>query len=255
MRGNVEPLTQDEIRKMKRACRLAAQTLEYVKAFVKPGVTTNEIDQIVHEHTLSLGARPAPLNYHGFPKSVCTSVNSCICHGVPDDRPLQEGDIVNIDVTHEVDGFYGDTSAMFLVGEVSERARKICEVAKEAMLKGIEAIRPYGTTGDIGFAINKYVTKKGFFPVKEIGGHGIGKRFHGDPFVPSYGKKGRGEKLRPWTCITVEPMINETGAPIRELPIEGSDVKVFETSDGSLSAQYEHTILITDTGYEILTVP
>ncbi|MCB0364411.1 MAG: type I methionyl aminopeptidase [Bdellovibrionaceae bacterium] len=247
------PIAANEIRLMEQVCQLAAATLAHVAKFIKPGVTTNELDQIVYDFTLSHDAVPAPLNYNGFPKSICTSVNACICHGVPDNIPLREGDMLNVDVTSVKQGFFGDTSATYFVGEVSDRAKKLTEVAEQAMLKGIEVVRPFGTTGDIGFAINKYVTKKGYFPVKEIGGHGIGKKFHTDPFVPSYGKKGRGEKLVPFTCITVEPMINETDAPIKEMSIPNSSIKYYETGDGTLSAQFEHTILITDKRYEILT--
>jgi len=249
----MSPIAANEIRLMEEVCQLAAQTLDYVKKFIQPGVTTNELDQIVYDYTLSHSAQPAPLNYNGFPKSICTSVNSCICHGVPDDRPLRAGDMLNVDVTSVKNGFFGDTSATFFVGQVSDRAQRLTEVAEQAMYKGIEAVQPYGTTGDIGFAVNKYVTKKGYYPVKEVGGHGIGKQFHTSPFVPSYGKKRKGEQLIPFTCITVEPMVNETSAPIKELSIPNSSIKYYETGDGTLSAQFEHTILITDKGYEILT--
>lgn len=248
------PLAAQEIRKMEEAGRLAAACLQHVGRFVKAGVTTNELDQIALDYTLSKGAEAAPLGYHGFPKAICTSVNSCICHGVPDNTELKEGDIVNIDVTCIKDGYHGDTSAMFFVGEVSEATKALCDCALQAMHKGIDEVKPFGTTGDIGFAINKFVTKRGYHVVKEIGGHGIGKKFHDDPFVPSHGKKGRGDRLKPWCCITVEPMINQTAAPIRELAIPNSTIKVYETSDGSLSAQYEHTVLITDVGFQILTL-
>jgi methionyl aminopeptidase len=212
------------------------------------------LDKIVYDFTLSNNATPAPLNYHGYPKSVCTSVNHCICHGVPDETLLVTGDIVNIDVTSFKDGFHGDTSATFAVGEISEKAQRITDIAEAAMYRGIDVVSPKVTTGDIGFAINKFVTKNGFFVVREIGGHGIGKRFHDDPFVPSYGKKGRGTRLIPWICITVEPMVNESDADISEFDIENSSVKYYETSDKSLSAQFEHTILVTDSGHEILTL-
>ncbi len=248
------PLNKDEIVKMRKSCELAAKILHHAAKYVQPGATTNEIDKIVDDFTKTNGATSAPLDYHGYPKSVCTSVNECICHGVPDERPLTDGDIVNIDVTCVLDGFYGDTSSTFFVGNVSEEAKKITDVAKIAMEKGIEAITSSGTTGDIGFAINKYVTKRGYYAVKEIGGHGIGRKFHGDPFVPSFGKKGRGERLVPWTCLTVEPMINENDLPIKEFSIPNSSIKYYETADKSLTAQFEHTILITDVGYDILTV-
>lgn len=246
--------TPEEIRLMRGACRLAAQTLQYVGKFVKPGITPKELNDIAHDFTLSNNAVPAPLNYNGFPASICTSINEVICHGVPDKKPLKEGDIINIDITTIKDGFHGDTSATFFVGEVSEAAREITEVARTAMLKGIEAIVAGGTTGDIGFAINKYVTKSGYFAVREIGGHGIGRIFHEDPFVPSYGKKGRGDKLLPGGTITVEPMINCNELPIIEKSIPGSSIKYYLTADRSLSAQFEHTVLITENGPEILTV-
>lgn len=245
--------TASDIRLMEKTCQLAAQTLQHAASFVRPGITTNEIDQIVHDYTLSHDARPAPLNYHGFPKSICTSVNHCICHGVPDDYALRDGDIINIDVTTYKHGFHGDTSLTVFVGDVSDKAKEVTDIAEKAMYRGIEAIRPHGTTGDIGFEINKFVTKKGYCVVREIGGHGIGKDFHEDPFVPSFGKKGRGDRLLPWGTITVEPMINENDKSIVEFSIPNSTIKYYETQDKTLSAQFEHTVLITDTGYEILT--
>ncbi len=240
---------------MREAGRLAAQVLAEVGNQVRPGIQTNELDRIAYDLTLSLGATPAPLNYQGYPKSICTSVNHCICHGVPDSHTLQKGDIINIDVTCIKEGFHGDTSRTFYVGEVSAKAKTITECAYEAMMKGIEQVKAGNTTGDIGFAINKHTTRKGFYPVLEIGGHGIGRIFHADPFIPSFGKKGKGHPLLSNTCITVEPMINETSAPIKEFPIPNSQIKYYETSDKTLSAQFEHTVLITETGCEILTLP
>lgn len=248
------PKTANDIRLMEQTCQLAARTLKHVGQFVKPGVKLIELDQIVHDYTLSHDAVPSPLNYHGFPKSVCTSVNDVICHGVPDDYVLKAGDIVNVDVTSYKNGFHGDTSATFFVGDVSDRAKLITEVAFEAMHKGIEAIEPDGTTGDIGFAIEKFVTRKGFWVVKEIGGHGIGRNFHEDPFIPSFGKKGKGDRLKMWGTFTVEPMVNETGVPYVEVGIPNSTIKYYRTGDGSLSAQFEHTVLVTDKGYQILTL-
>ena len=245
--------TPDEIKLMEKTCQLAAKTLYHTAKFVRPGITTLELDQIAHDFTLSNEAKPAPLGYNGYPKSICTSVNDVICHGVPDGTVLKAGDIINIDITCFKHGFHGDTSATFFVGEVSDRARAITDAAKKAMEKGIEAITPRGTTGDIGFAINKYVTKLGYHAVREIGGHGIGRGFHEDPFVPSYGKKGRGDILRPWGTITVEPMVNETAAELVEHDIPDSTIKWYTTADKALSAQFEHTVLITDSGYEILT--
>ncbi len=249
------PLSKNEIVKMRAAGKLAARTLEHAGKFVRAGITTDEIDKIVHDYTLSAGALPAPLGYHGFPKSSCTSVNSVICHGVPDGTVLKLGDIVNIDVTCILDGFYGDTSRTFFVGEVSDLAKDLTDCAEKAMWRGIEEVSPFVTTGDIGFAINKLVTKRGYHVVREIGGHGIGKVFHDDPFVPSYGKKGRGAKLVPWCCITVEPMINQTDAEIEEFSIPNSEIKYYHTGDRTLSAQFEHTVLVTDQGYEIMTLP
>ena len=239
---------------MKEAGKLAAQVLAEVGSQVRPGIQTNELDRIAYELTLSLRAQPAPLNYKGYPKSICTSVNHCICHGVPDSYTLQNGDIINIDVTCIKEGFHGDTSRTFYVGNVLSKASTITECAYEAMMKGIEQVKAGNTTGDIGFAINKYTTRKGFHPVKEIGGHGIGRKFHTDPFVPSIGKKGKGEVLLANTCITVEPMINETSALIKEFSIPNSEIKYYETSDKTLSAQFEHTVLITEDGCEILTL-
>ena len=250
----MEVKTASDIKSMEKVGQLAAQTLQHVAKFIKPGITTNELDKIVYDYTLSHDAKPAPLNYHGFPKSICTSVNHCICHGVPDDTPLKDGDLINVDVTSFKYGFHGDTSATFFVGSVSQEAKDITEVAKNAMYKGIEAITPNGTVGDIGFAINKYVTRKGYFAVKEIGGHGIGRVFHEDPFVPSFGKKGKGDRLKPFGCITVEPMINLNSKAIVELDIPNSSIRYYETQDKTPSAQFEHTVLITDSGYEILTL-
>lgn len=251
---SMTPKTSSEIRLMEKVGRLAAETLVYAGKHLKAGMTTDDINDLVHDFILSHQATPAPLNYHGFPKSVCTSVNGVICHGVPDKTILKNGDIINVDVTVLKDGFFGDTSRTFFVGEVSESAKKITAAAEEAMMKGIEQAEAGNTVGDIGFAIEKFVTRKGFHVVKELGGHGIGRVFHEDPFVPSFGKRGKGTKLIPWTAITVEPMINETPAPIREIEIPGSSIMVYETSDGALSAQFEHTVLITDKGPQILTI-
>lgn len=246
-------LTREEIKTMEKVCQLAAQTLYHAAKFVRPGITTDELDKIVYDYTLSHDAKPSPLGYHGYPKSICTSVNDVICHGLPDQTVLKEGDIINIDVTSYKDGFHGDTSATFYVGEVSERARRITEAAKRAMEVGIEAIQPWGTTGDIGFVTNKYVTKAGYHVVREIGGHGIGRVFHTDPFVPAFGKKGRGEKLMPGMAFTVEPMVNEFSSDIEEHDIANSTIKYYTTIDKGLSAQFEHTVLVTEGGYEILT--
>lgn len=240
---------------MRLVGKLAGQTLQNAGKYVRAGISTNELDKIIHEYTLSHGATPAPLGYHGYPKSSCISVNEVICHGLPDATILKDGDIVNIDVTCLKDGFHGDTSATFFVGQVSDLAKDITETAQQAMWKGIEEVRAGAMTGDIGFAINKFVTKRGYYVVREIGGHGIGKKFHDDPFVPSYGKKGRGDRLLAGCCITVEPMINQTDAEFDEFDIPNSTIKYYLTQDRTLSAQFEHTVLITDSGYEVLTLP
>lgn len=251
----IVPLSQDEIRKMERVCRLAAEVLNNVEKYIKPGITTDEIDKIVADFTLTRGATSAPLGYHGFPKSVCTSVNEVVCHGLPNSYVLKEGDIINVDVTPKLDGFYGDSSRTFFVGRVSDVARDLVETAKRAMEIGIEQIVPNGWTGDIGFETNKFVTRKGYTVVKEIGGHGVGRTFHDAPFVPAFGKKGKGERLVPFHCITVEPMVNEGTEEFDEHDIPGSTIKWYTTSDKKLSAQFEHTVLVTDSGYEILTLP
>jgi methionyl aminopeptidase len=250
----IKPLSKDEIKKMSAACKHAAQTLNYIEKYIKPGISTNEIDQLIYDFTLTHGAVPATLNYHGFPKSCCTSINQVVCHGVPDKSVLKEGDIINVDVTTKMDGFFGDSSRTFIVGKSSEKVKDLVDVAYQSMMKGIEAITPKGTTGDIGFEINKYVTRKGYTTVKEIGGHGIGRVFHDEPFVPAWGKKGKLDRLVPFHCITVEPMINQGTEEIKEHPIKGSSHKWYETKDGQWSAQFEHTVLVTDKGYEILTL-
>lgn len=252
--GPQRALDKNEILKMRKACQLAAKVLNYTGRFVKPGITTFELDKIADDFTLSLGAVSACIGYHGYPMSTCISPNHIVCHGLPGDYIIKNGDIVNIDVTIKKDGFFGDTSKTFMVGEVSAQAKDLVQVAYEAMMIGIESITTEGWTGDIGFETNKFVTRKGYTTVKEIGGHGIGRVFHTEPFVPAFGKKGKGEKLRPWTCFTVEPMVNEGTDKFIEKPIPGSSIKYYETADGKLSAQFEHTILLTDTGYEILTL-
>lgn len=249
-----KPLDKEEIQKMKIACKMAAQVLHYTGQHIKPGMTTLEIDLIADEYTKKIGGISACVGYHGYPKATCISVNHVVCHGLPGAYRIQEGDILNLDVTVQKDGFFGDTSKTFMVGAVSTAAQRLVETAHEAMMVGIRAITPQGWTGDIGFETNKYVTRQGYSTVKEIGGHGIGRVFHAEPFVPAFGKKGKGEKLRPWTCFTVEPMVNEGTEDFIEKSIEGSSIKYYETTDGKLSAQFEHTILLTDTGYEILTL-
>lgn len=250
----IVPLTKEEIVKMKFVCRLAARTLAYAGKYAKAGVTTNELDKLVYDYTMTNNAQAACLGYGGYPKTICTSVNEVVCHGLPDDVPLKDGDIINIDVTSLKDGFFGDCSATFIIGDVPESTKHLVEVARLAREKGIEVIAPGTTTGDIGFVTDKFVSRQGYTTVKEIGGHGIGRKFHDEPFVPAYGKRGRGEILVPWQCITVEPMVNEGVASFKSFDIPGSSIQYYKTSDGKLSAQFEHTVLVTDTGYEILTL-
>ncbi len=248
------PLDKSEIIKMKQACKMAAQVLQYTEKFVKPGITTLELDQIADDYTNSIGAVSACVGYYGYPRSTCISVNDIVCHGLPGSYVVKDGDILNIDVTVKKDGFFGDTSKTIKVGAVKPAAAELVQAAYDAMMIGIGAITVGGWTGDIGFETNKFVTRKGYTTVKEIGGHGIGRVFHTDPFVPAFGKKGKGERLMPWTCFTVEPMVNEGSEEFVEHNIPGSSIKYYSTADGKLSAQFEHTILMTDTGYEILTL-
>lgn len=250
----IKPLSLEEIKKMTLACRIAADTLTYLDKYIKVGMTTNEIDELTNDYMLTRGAKSACLGYGGYPKYSCTSVNEVVCHGVPDDTPLNDGDIINVDVTAFIDGFFGDTSKTYMMGNVSNGARDLVECARQARDLGIEAIRPGGFTGDIGFATDKYVTRKGYTVVREIGGHGIGRIFHTEPFVPAFGKKGKGDRLVPFHCITVEPMVNQGTDQFIEFDIPGSSIKYYKTADNLLSAQFEHTVLVTDTGYEILTL-
>jgi methionyl aminopeptidase len=249
-----KPLDKDEIQKMRVVCKMAAKVLNYTAKLAKPGMTTLELDKIADAYTLSLGGVSACTGYHGYPMSTCISVNDVVCHGLPGDYVIQDGDILNIDVTVKKDGFFGDTSKTIMIGNVTPDAQKLVQTAYDAMMVGIESIKPNGWTGDIGFETDKFVTRKGYTTIKEIGGHGIGRVFHSDPFVPAFGKKGKGEKLRPFTCFTVEPMVNEGTDEFIEFAIHGSSIKYYKTADGLLSAQFEHTVLLTDVGYEILTI-
>jgi methionyl aminopeptidase len=234
---------------MRRACRLAAETLEAAAVLVAPGLATDDINAFVHEYTVKRGARPAPLNYRGFPKSVCTSINEVICHGIPGRRKLARGDIVNIDVTSVLDGWHGDVSATFYVGEPSEAARALVETTRECLALGIAEARPGHRLGDIGAAIQACAEGRGFSVVRDYVGHGIGKGFHEGPQVPHFGKRGRGMRLAPGMTFTIEPMINQGAWQMKIL----SDGWTSVTVDGKLSAQFEHTIAITEDGAEILT--
>jgi len=243
--------TADEIDKMRVAGRLAAQVLEMIESHVHPGVTTGELDRICHDFIVNeQQAIPAPLNYRGFPKSICTSVNHQVCHGIPSNKRLKKGDIVNIDITIIKDGYHGDTSKMFFVGEPSILARRLVKVTREAMLRGIDMVGPGATLGDIGHAIQTYAEARNYSVVQEYCGHGIGREFHEEPQVLHYGKPGDGLVLREGMCFTVEPMINAGKRLIKLLP----DGWTVVTKDRSLSAQWEHTILVTAHGHEILTL-
>ncbi|MGD2118371.1 MAG: type I methionyl aminopeptidase [Chromatiales bacterium] len=243
--------TAEDIEKMRIAGRLAAEVLEMIEEHVNPGVTTDELDRICHDYIVNeQQAIPAPLNYRGFPKSICTSVNQQVCHGIPSDKKLKKGDIVNIDITVIKDGFHGDTSKMFFVGEPSAPAKRLVSVTREAMFVGINLVKPGIHLGDIGHNIQKYVEANHYSVVREYCGHGIGRGFHEDPQVLHYGNAGTGIQLQPGMCFTIEPMVN-TGK--RHVKLLGDNWTVV-TRDRSLSAQWEHTILVTPTGHEILTL-
>ncbi len=248
--------TPDEIEKMREAGRLAAEVLDFVEPHVVAGVTTGELDRLCHDYMVNVQKTvPAPLNYAPpgyppYPRSICTSVNHQVCHGVPGDRRLKAGDIVNIDVTVIKDGFHGDTSRMFVVGDTSILARRLSRVTFEAMWRGIRAVAPGHHLGDVGHAIQTFAEAEGFSIVREFCGHGIGRKFHEEPQVLHYGKPGTGVKLLPGMVFTVEPMINAGKPGIRQL----ADGWTVVTKDHSLSAQWEHTVLVTENGFEVLTV-
>ncbi|CAB1369491.1 type I methionyl aminopeptidase [Denitratisoma oestradiolicum] len=248
--------TPEEIEKMRVAGRLAGEVLDYIAPFVKPGVTTEELDRLCHDYMVSVqGCIPAPLNYAPpgyvpYPKSICASVNHQVCHGIPNDRPLKKGDIVNLDITTIKDGWHGDSSRMFLVGETSILARRLCAVTYECLWLGIDQARPGARLGDIGAAIQRHAEKNGYSVVREFCGHGIGRNFHEEPQVLHYGQAGSGIELLPGMIFTIEPMINAGKAAISELP----DGWTIITKDRNLSAQWEHTILVTESGHEVLTL-
>jgi len=245
-----------EIEKMRVAGRLAAEVLDFIAPHVKQGTMTGELDQLCHEFIADVQhATPAPLNYappgyRPFPRSICTSVNHVVCHGVPGDKKLRAGDIVNIDITVIKDGYHGDTSRMFYVGNPSIQARRLCEVTFECLWRGIESVRPGAHLGDIGHAIQEHAESHGYSVVREFCGHGIGRKFHEEPQVLHYGRPGVGLRLEAGMTFTIEPMINAGKPDIRQL----ADGWTVVTKDHSLSAQWEHTVLVTESGYEVLTV-
>jgi methionyl aminopeptidase len=243
--------TPEEQQQMRDAGRLAAEVLDMIGPHVVPGVTTEELDRICHDHIVNVqGTIPANLNYRGFPKTICTSVNHVVCHGIPNDRRLKSGDIVNIDVTVIKDGFHGDTSRMYFVGKPAVQAQRLAEVCFQAMWKGIDAVHPGARLGDIGHAIQEYAEGLNFSVVREYCGHGIGRIYHEDPQVLHYGEAGTGMTLTPGMTFTVEPMVNAGKRHVRLL----HDGWTVVTKDHSLSAQWEHTVLVTETGVEVLTL-
>ncbi|MDE2005034.1 MAG: type I methionyl aminopeptidase [Rhodospirillales bacterium] len=235
---------------MRAAGRLAAETLDMITPHVRPGVTTGELDAICHDFIVGRGAVPAPLNYRGFPKSICTSINHVVCHGIPGERRLESGDIVNIDVTVILDGWHGDTSRMYVAGTTSTKARNLIDVTYDSLMRGIAAIRPGATLGDIGAAIQGFVEARRCSVVRDFCGHGIGRAFHEAPNILHYGRPGEGPVLRPGMFFTVEPMVNAGRPEVKVL----DDGWTAVTRDRSLSAQFEHMVGVTDDGVEIFTL-
>jgi methionyl aminopeptidase len=247
--SNIVIKSEADLVEMRKACKLAARTLVEAAKLIAPGVTTDEINRFVHDYTIKHNATPAPLGYRGYPKSVCTSINEVICHGIPSDRKLNEGDIINVDVTSILNGWHGDVSATFYVGNVSDEARKLVEVTRECLKKGIEKVKPKTRLGDIGAVIQQYAESNGFSVVQDFVGHGIGRNFHEGPQVLHFGKAGRGQRLVQGMTFTIEPMINQ--GDYRSVILEDDWTAV--TIDGKLSAQFEHTIAVTHDGVEIMT--
>jgi len=242
--------TPSEIEMARRAGHLAARILEMIASHVQPGVTTNALDRLCHDYIVDeLQAIPANVGYHGYEKTICASVNHVICHGIPSDRPLKGGDIVNIDVALIKDGWYGDTSRMFFVGKTGVLAQRLVRTTYEAMCAGIRQVRPGATLGDVGYAIQRVAHREGFSVVREYGGHGIGTIYHDEPQVLHYGQAGEGLRLEPGMIFTIEPMINAGKAALSHLP----DGWTVITKDRSLSAQWEHMVVVTDEGFEVLT--
>lgn len=252
---SIAPKTLEQIEKMRVAGRLAAEVLDYIALHVKPGISTAELDRLCHDYMVNVQHTiPAPLNYappghNPYPKSICTSVNHQVCHGIPGDKVLKNGDIVNIDVTVIKDGYHGDTSRMFFVGEPSIQAKRLSAITFDCMWRGIKSVRPGAYLGDVGHAIQSHAEKNGYSVVREFCGHGIGKKFHEEPQILHYGKPGTGMKLVPGMTFTVEPMINAGRRDIRQM----ADGWTIVTADHSLSAQWEHTVLVTETGFDVLT--
>jgi methionyl aminopeptidase len=248
---NISIKTPEEQHRMRVAGRLTADVLDMIGEYVRPGITTNELDRICHDYIVEVQhAIPAPLNYRGFPKSICTSVNHVVCHGIPGERRLKAGDIVNIDITVIKDGYHGDSSRMFAVGKTSVQGNRVMDVSREAMWHGIRAVLPGARLGDVGHAVQAYAEEHGCSIVREYCGHGIGRQFHEDPQVLHYGTPGTGAQLVEGMIFTIEPMVNVGSRHVRLLP----DGWTVVTRDHSLSAQWEHTVLVTAAGHEVLTL-
>ena len=243
--------TDAEIEVMKKSCRLAAAVLVYIEPFVKVGASCLELNDLCHKFIVDRGAIPSPLNYKGFPKSICTSVNDVVCHGIPNETRLREGDIINLDITTLLDSYHGDTSRTFLVGKCARAARDLVKTTEEALWLGIKAVRPGGFTGDIGAVIQKFIESRGYSVVREYCGHGIGKVFHEDPHVPHFGVAGEGAAIKPGMVFTIEPMVNLGKQEVELL----EDTWTVVTKDSKLSAQFEHTIAVYKDRVEVLTVP
>ncbi|MGO5204112.1 type I methionyl aminopeptidase [Parolsenella catena] len=243
--------TPEDIEGIKRSAAINVGVLDMVAERIAPGVTTAEVDQWIYDYTVERGGIPADLNYEGFPKSVCTSINDVVCHGIPSERDvLREGDIVNVDCSTILDGYFSDSSRMFCIGEVSPERKKLVDVTRESIQRGLAQVKPWNTLGDMAHAVQTYVEENGFNVVREFGGHGIGKEFHEDPFVSHVGEPGEGVVLAPGMCFTIEPMVNAGGADIDMNDPNGWTVR---TADGSDSAQWEVQLVVTDTGYELLS--
>lgn len=242
--------SEEQVEVMKKSCRLAAAVLTFIAPKVQAGISTGELNDLCHDFIVKNGARPSPLNYNGFPKSICTSINQVVCHGIPGNYVLKEGDIVNLDITTYLDGYHGDTSKTFTVGKVSRAARELVSASYDALWAGIRAARPGGFIGDIGHAIQDCVEPRGYSIVREYCGHGIGKTFHEDPHVVHLGRRGTGVPIKPGMVFTIEPMINQGSSEIILL----DDDWTVETKDKKLSAQFEHTIAIFEDRVEVLTL-
>ena len=241
--------TEEEIKLMKESCKLAAEVLLMIEPYVKPGVTTERLNKICHDYIVAKGAVPSPLNYRGFPKSICSSVNDEICHGIPSDRKLRNGDIVNLDITTYLNGFHGDTSRTFFVGSPRKKAAKLVEICKEALQRGIEVVKPGAMLGDIGATIQNFAESHGYSIFREFCGHGIGANFHEEPQILHYGKFGEGLEIKKGMVFTIEPMLNLGKPDLKIL----SDKWTAVTQDGEISAQFEHTLCVTDNGVDVMT--